>query len=88
MRIFTICTHHQILSGDQLENNEMGGACSTCGEEERYVQGFGGKQDHLEDLGVDGKIILRWIFRKWDAKAWPGLTWLRIGTRGGHLYTR
>jgi hypothetical protein len=20
----------------------------------------------LEDTGVDGKIILRWIFRKWD----------------------
>ena len=22
--------------------------------------------DHLEDPDVDGKIILRWIFRKWD----------------------
>jgi hypothetical protein len=21
---------------------------------------------HLEDPGVDGRIILRWIFRKWD----------------------
>ena len=24
------------------------------------------KRDHLEDPGIDGKIILRWIFRKWD----------------------
>jgi hypothetical protein len=24
------------------------------------------KRDHLEDQGVDGRIILRWIFRKWD----------------------
>ena len=23
-------------------------------------------KSHLEDPGVDGFIILRWIFRKWD----------------------
>ena len=23
-------------------------------------------KSHLEDPGVDGRIILRWIFRKWD----------------------
>ena len=25
-----------------------------------------GERDHLGDAGVDGGIILRWIFRKWD----------------------
>jgi len=34
---------------------------------------------------VDGRIILRWIFRKWDVGVWTGSSWLRIGTVGGHL---
>ena len=38
------------------------------------------ERDHLEELGVDGKIILRWIFRKRDVGEWTGLMWLRIGT--------
>jgi hypothetical protein len=41
--------------------------------------------DHLEDPGVDGRIILRWIFREWNEGAWTGLIWLRIGTGGSNL---
>ena len=63
----------------------MGGACSTYGGYERFRWGNVRERDHLEDLGVDGKIILRWIFRKWDVEVWTGLIWLRIGTGGGHL---
>jgi len=40
------------------------------------------KRDHLEDPGVDGRIILRWIFSKWNVGAWTGLMWLRRGTGG------
>ena len=41
------------------------------------------KRDRLGDPGVDGRIILRWIFRKWDMGEWTGFGWLRIGTGGG-----
>jgi len=43
------------------------------------------EREHLEDPGVDGRITLRWIFRKWDVGVWTGLTWLRKGTVGKHL---
>jgi hypothetical protein len=42
-------------------------------------------KDHWGDPGVDGRIILRRIFRKWDVGVWTGLSWLRIGTGGGNL---
>jgi hypothetical protein len=41
--------------------------------------------DHLEDSGVDGRIILRRILRKWDVGARTGLIWLWIGASGGDL---
>ena len=41
-------------------------------------------RDHWGDPDVDGRIILRWIFRKWEGGAWNGLIWLRIGTGGKH----
>jgi hypothetical protein len=52
---------------------------------ERRVQGFGGETDHWGDPGVDGRIILIWIFRKWDVGVWAGMGWLRIEAGGRHL---
>jgi hypothetical protein len=43
------------------------------------------ERDHLVDPGLDGRIILRRIFRKWDVEVWAGFSWLRIETGGGHL---
>jgi hypothetical protein len=65
----------------------MGWACSTYGESRgvyRVLVGNLRERDHSEDPVVDGRIILRWIFKKWDG-AWTGLNWRRIGTGGGLL---
>jgi hypothetical protein len=43
------------------------------------------ERDHLEYPGIDGRIILKLIFRKWDVGAWTGSILLIIGTGGGHL---
>jgi hypothetical protein len=40
---------------------------------------------HWGDPGVDGRIILGWICRKWDVGIWTGLGWLRIETGSGQL---
>jgi hypothetical protein len=39
----------------------------------------------LGDPDVDGRIILIWIFRKWEGFVEIGRSGIRIGTGGGHL---
>jgi hypothetical protein len=46
-------------------------ACMGRGE---VHTGFGRKNlregDHLKDQGVEGRKILKWIFKKWDGESW------------------
>jgi hypothetical protein len=41
--------------------------------------------DHLENLGTDGKITLKYVLRAQGDSVWTGFIWLRIGTGGGPL---
>jgi hypothetical protein len=43
------------------------------------------EKDHLEDKGVDGRIILKWILGKWSLEVWTGFIWLMLWTSGGFL---
>jgi hypothetical protein len=67
----------------------MDGHLALTGGEERYIQGFDKgnvrERKKKKNPGVDGRIITRWIFRKWDVGAWIKSIWLRIGRGGGCL---
>jgi hypothetical protein len=56
----------------------MGGACSIVGRGQVHTEFWWGKlreRDHLEDPGIGGRIILRWIFKKWDG---GGMDWIDL----------
>ena len=43
------------------------------------------ERDHMEDTYIDGRIILRWICKKWYVGVWTESICVRIWTNGGHL---
>ena len=53
----------------KLRRMRWAGHVARMGERKgvyRFWWGNLRERDHLEDPGVDGKIILRWIFNVWD----------------------
>ena len=81
----------QCCAGGKIEKNEMGGACGAYGMGEVCTGFWWGnlrERDHWGDPDVDGRIMLRCIFRKWEGVVGTGWSWLRIGTGGGRLWVR
>jgi hypothetical protein len=67
------------------------GHVARMGERRGAYRALVGKpegRNRLDDPGVDGKIILKWIFETLGVGAQSGLIWLRIGTGGGLLCIR
>ena len=76
--------------GNQIKKNELGGACGTHGVEERFMQDFAGENwwewNYLEDLCIDGRIILKWVLKQSGVEIWTQLIMLRTGASGGLLW--
>jgi len=43
------------------------------------------ERDHLEEPGLDERIILKWISNTWNGKTCTGFLWLRKRAGGGAL---
>ena len=65
--------------GGQIKKTEMSGACSTRGGREEMHTGFWWEnlreRVHLQDLSVDGSIILKLDFRRWVR---VGVNWIDL----------
>ena len=59
--------------------------CGTCLYRTIYVSRNLRERNHWGDPDVDGRIILRWIFMKWEGVVGTGWSWLKIGRGGGRL---
>jgi len=91
-RKIMICTLQQILFRRSNQGGRGRRACSTYDRKEAcrlfFLWGNLKEKRLLGRLGVDGRVILKWLLKKTDVRAWIGLIWLRRGTSGWMLWTQ
>jgi hypothetical protein len=64
----------------------MGRPCRKHRGEVKCIQGQTEGKRPLRNLGVDVRIILIWILKKYDGSAWTGVMWFKVGTSGKTFY--
>jgi hypothetical protein len=76
------------MSNDQVQVDKLGGACGTYRQKRHTYRVWctNSQKYHLENLGVDGRIILKRALNKQDARAWIGCIWLGKETSDGVFY--
>jgi hypothetical protein len=46
------------------------------------------EREHLEEPSIGGIIMVTWVIKKYNGRAFNGLIWLKMGTSSGLLSTR
>jgi hypothetical protein len=78
-----MCTAHKYYWGDKIKKKDKGGECSRYRKTEEVPTEFRWvclrARGHLEELVVDRKLILTWIFKKLDGR----MDWIDVAQSGG-----
>jgi len=81
---FVTSVYNVILICDEIKEDKKGTACYSHGGEGICLPDFGGEpagKNQLEFIGIDGRITLKWMFRKQAGITPTGVIWLQVGDK-------
>jgi hypothetical protein len=89
-KLYDLCSSPNIIRVIKPRRLRWAGHVARMGRGEVHTGFWWGnlKKNTWKDLDIDRRIVLRWICKEVGWGAWSGLSWLRIGTGGEHLWLR